>query len=137
MVRDGAVERFCRRGEAAGHPLVGFAGRRIAAGMIVSEQDGGASEYCGVPDDRPEREIDPMLAARVPGQVQASRLVVQMRDPERFQRGIRFGKAAGEEIARGRGAVQLQRMFGTLAHARGLAPHNRRGERNRIRLGSE
>jgi hypothetical protein len=54
MVDKGAVQCFDCQSEAPSSAPVGFARARIAAGMVVSEDDSGASAYRSVGDDRPD-----------------------------------------------------------------------------------
>ena len=67
-----------------------------------------------VGDDRPEGKIGAFLNACVAAQVDATRLLIDMRDPQAFGSRIGIGEAAGEEVARGCAPVQFQRKIGTL-----------------------
>ena len=69
-----------------------------------------------VGDDLSDRKSTPELVATVAGQMQAAGLIVDVSDPQALPPRILFGKAAGEELACRREAVELQRKFGTLIH---------------------
>ncbi len=75
-----------------------------------------------VDDDFTQRECSLGLAAVVARKMQATRFVVDMRDPQALARGIGIGHAPGEEGRGRREAVELQREFGT------LIPHGRNGK---------
>ena len=138
MIDDCAVESLGGAGEAAGRALVAVAWSRVAARVIVGEDDPGAAMKGGVGDDRAKREVGPAFVAGMPGQVNAVGVIVEMGDPKAFAGGIRVGDAAREECAGGDQAVQLQRKFGTLVtHTHCLAERERREDRNRVGFGAE
>lgn len=83
--------------------------------MIVREEDRGAGMAGGVDNDRSQRKLYPALVAGIMREMKAMGLATQMRDPQSLKPGIRFGKAGGEELARGAETVELHRRFGTLA----------------------
>lgn len=133
MVQDRAVERFGRGGQAARGAAVAFAGRRIAAWMVVCENDPGTSMKRSVGNDRPKREVGASLIAGMAGQVQAIGVIVQMRHPDALPRLVGIGEAAGEERSGGREAVQSQWEFGTLnSHGETLPDQRLGNDRNRL-----
>ena len=84
----------------------------------MGEDDTRAAMLGGVDDDLAEREARAGLVAFVAGDVEATRLVVEVSDPQRLPPGIGLGEASGKEVARGRQAIDLERGFGTLkSHA--------------------
>ena len=117
MVDDRAVERLGGVGEAASSAAIAVAGRGIAAGMIVGEHDPGAAMKRGIGDDPAERKIGAALVARMARQVEAVRLIIEMRDPQAFPRRIGIGHAAGEEGAGGSQAVELQQLLDAVVAA--------------------
>lgn len=124
MVEHRAVERFGRSREPAGRAAIGVARPRVAARMIVGEQDPGAPVLRGVGDDFAEREGGAGFVPSVARQMDASRLVVDMGHPQALPGGIAVGEAAGKKLAGGRQTVELKREFGTLIpHAASLRPH--------------
>ncbi len=122
---------------AAGQPTsrtaVAVTRRRIAAWMIVSEHDSRASVERRIGNDRTEREVGAAFVAAMSSEVEAVRLVVEMRDPEAFAKRVRVRDAAGEEFSSSSKAVQLKRKFGTLiSHSEAVPYQWGRGDRNRI-----
>jgi len=107
MIDKRAAERFGGAGEAAGCATVAVAGRRIPARVIVREEDCGAAMQRCVGNDRAKREVGPALVALVPRQMKTARLIVEVGDPQGFERRIALGETAGEESARGGEAIQL------------------------------
>ena len=80
----------------------------------MREHDPGAAMLGGVGDDVAQRETEPGLIAFVAREMQAPRLLVDMRDPQEFAPWVAIGDAAGEK-GPGRGKpVELKRKFGTL-----------------------
>ena len=136
VIDDGAVERLRGAGQAAGGSAVAVAGGRIAAGVIVGEDDPGAAVERGVGDDPAEREIGAALVAGMARDVEAVRGIIEMGDPQAFERRIGIGHAAGEEGPGGRKAVELQREFGTLiSHCEGVSEAEDGNDLNRIPFG--
>ena len=136
MVDDRAVERLGGASEAAGGPAVAVAGGRIAARMIVGEDDPGAAVERGVGDDPAEREIGAALVAGMTRDVETVRGIIEMGDPQAFERRIGIGHAAGEEGSGGGEAVELQREFGTLiSHGEGVPEAGDGNDLNRIPFG--
>jgi hypothetical protein len=121
MVEHRAVERFGRAREPAGRAAIGLARLRVAARMIVSKDDTGASVLGRVGDDFAEWKGGAGFVSGVARQMHAARLVVDMGDPQVLPGGIAVGEAAGKKLAGGRQAVELKREFGTLiSHAASL-----------------
>ena len=83
-------------------------------GMVVGKDDPGASVRGGVGDDLAQRKVGTGLVAAMPGQVKASCLVVDMRDPQALEPWIGIREATGKERLGGVETVELQRVFGTL-----------------------
>ena len=106
--------------------------------MVVREDDAGAVVLRCIDDDRPQREVHPALVAFVAADVEAARLIVDMRDPKALARKVEFGKAASEELPRGGKAIELQRVFGTLvAHGLVLAERGAPFDLNRVGSGAQ
>ena len=92
MVEQCAVERLGSGRQAARRAAIRLAWPAIPAGMIVGQNDPGAAVLGGVGDDRPEREIGAGLVAVMAGQVEASRMVIDMRDPQALTPRFRLRK---------------------------------------------
>ena len=92
MVEDRAVERFRGGGQPASRPAIGGARPRIAAWMVVGEDQAGAAVDRRVGDDRAQRELGAAGIALVAGEVEAARLIVDMRDPQAFAGGSASAK---------------------------------------------
>ena len=121
MVEDRHVHRLAHEGQAPRDPFVSRARGRIAAGVIVGENDAAAAVAGGIADDLADREVGAVDLAVVAGQMDAARIIVDMRDPEMLLVRIDLRQAAGEEAAGGVETVQAQRGFGTLMeHAANL-----------------
>lgn len=82
--------------------------------MIVSQHQAGAAMGRRVGNDRPEREGRAALFARVARDVQAARLIIDMRNPEAFEQRIGIGETTCEKPSRRYQPVEFQRVFGTL-----------------------
>jgi hypothetical protein len=118
VIDDCAVERLRCRSKAARRKAIACARPRIAAWMIMGKEDAGTSMLDGIDDDFPDRKVRSAFVARVAGDVEASRLVVDVRYPEALEARVVFGKAAREKITCGREAIEFQWKFGR------LVPHN-------------
>ena len=114
MIEYCAVERFRRGRQPSRDPAVTVARPCIAARMIVREHDARAAQLRGVEDDLAQRDVGPALVAAMARNLKTPRFVVDMSDPQAFAAGVLLGEAAGEELARRREAIKLQREFGTL-----------------------
>jgi hypothetical protein len=79
----------------------------------------------GVDDDCSQGKGAARFIAWITGEMDASRLFIDMRNPQILECRIGVGQAAGKEFPRRCKAVELQREFGT------LIPHP--GERKRRR----
>ena len=91
--------------------------------MIVGQDDTGASMLRRVDDDFPQREGGAGLMALMPGDMQATRLVIQVCDPQALACEIPVCKAPCKELARSGQSIELEREIYTLvAHATGLGP---------------
>ena len=136
MVEDRAAEGFGGAGEAAGCTLVAVARRRIAAGVIMREEDRGGRQKGCVRDDRSQREVGAGLVAAMAAEMEAARIAVEMRNPQGLGERIALSEAAGEEAPCSCEAVECQRRFGTLMkHANALSARARRSDQKRVRLG--
>jgi hypothetical protein len=137
MIENPAIERFCSRREPPRRPQVRFARARVAARVVVSEQDAGASVPCRVDDDGAQREVDAADMTVVPRDVQAASFIVDMRDPQAFAAGILVDEAARKEFAHRGEAIELQREFGTLIpHGRFVAWNGVLNDANRLGFGA-
>ena len=114
MIEDPAIDGLGGGGQAPRGALVALARRRIAARMIVGEQDSRASVYRRVDDDRAERKVGAAFVSIVMGKVQAIQLGVDMRDPQPLAPRIGLRDAPRKECAGCGDAVELERKFGTL-----------------------
>ena len=103
MVDHGKVDCFGRAGEGAGGAAVGGARGRVAAGMVVREQDSRAAEPSGIGDNFAHRQIHrALMPLGIAAKVDATRTLVDMRDPQHFARhGIGPHEAGREEASRG------------------------------------
>ena len=73
----------------------------------MGEDDPGAAVKGGVGDDPAEREIGAALVAGMTRDVETMRSIVQVGDPQAFERRIGIGHATGEEGLGGGQAVEL------------------------------
>ncbi len=138
MVENRAVERFGRRGEPAGGSAIGVAWGGIAARMVVGEHDSGAAVSRRVGDDRADGENGAFFIAFVAAQVDASGLLIDMRDPQAFAHRIGVGEAAGKEVASGLAPFQFQRKIGTLiSHSGRLGARVPGSHLNRVHVGAK
>lgn len=136
MIEHRAIQRFRGRGQAARCSAVRVAWSRISARVIVGQHDPGAAMQRGIGDDRPEREIRTSVITLVTRKVQAPRLVVDVRDPQTFSRGVGVDQAARKEAPSGVQSGKLQREFGTLiAHGQKIWPGISCRHPNRVRFG--
>ena len=118
MVEYRAIERFGSRGEAPSRAAVAVAWARVAARMVMGEDDPGAVALGGIGDDFAEREVRAAFVAVVARHVEAPRLLIDMSDPQAFAERVAVGEATSKEVAGGGEAVKFQWKFGTLiAHA--------------------
>src|SRR5690348_3624941 len=133
MVEHRAIERFGGGRQPARRPEVAVAGTRVAAGVIVREHDAGAAVHGRVGDDLPQRKPGACFVTRMTRNMKASRVVVDMGDPEVLAARVRIRHAPGKEFTGGREAVELQRVFGTLIpHSRWLWPEPFPRHSNRV-----
>jgi hypothetical protein len=87
--------------------------------MIVGQNDPGTAVLGGIGDNRTKRKVRVILVALMAAQVQASRLIVDVRDPEALPPRFRLTETAAKERLGGCKPIELQRVFGTLIpHAR-------------------
>lgn len=114
MVEDRAVERFGRDHQAPGRAAIGVAWARIAAWMIVRQQDAGAFVKGSIAHDRAKREVGSAFIAGIACEVQALSLLVDVRDPQAFALPVALRETAGEKALGGLVTIELQREFGTL-----------------------
>ena len=136
MIEQPAVEHFGGGRETTGGAQIGVARPGIAARVIVGEEHRAAAVTRRIEDDDSERKLHFRAVALMPRDVQAARLIVEMRDPQAFRAGILFGYATAEESARRGHVVELQRGFGTLIqHAVGLLPFSGPDDENRVGFG--
>jgi len=136
MVEDGDVHRFANQRQPARDALVGGAWARVAAGMVVGQDQALAAMPRGVGDDGADRQFGAVGMAVVAAEVQAPRIVVDMGDPQMFLGRIGIGQAAREETACLLKSGKAQRGFGTLMeHGVNLCQGTGSGDLNRIRNG--
>ena len=136
MVKHGTIERLRRRGETTGGAPISLARASVATGMIMRKDDAGTAVLCRIKHDVAQGEVCESCVAVVPANVQATCLLVDMRDPQAFAGRVRIGNAAREKGAGGDKAVELERRFGTLiAHAATLPAAALADDRNRVEPG--
>jgi hypothetical protein len=136
MVDDRAVQCLGGAGETARGALVALAWCGIAARVVVSQNDSGASVQSGVGNDRAKREVGTAFIAGVASDVDAVRKVVEMGDPQAFAGRVPVANAAGEELAGCGQAVEFECKFGTLiTHANAVRDDASASDGNRIGLG--
>ncbi len=73
-----------------------------------------AAQPGGIGDDRPHRQPDRAVPAVMAAEVDAPRVVVDMRDPQLLGGDRSVVEAGGKEAARGVVAGKDRRVFGTL-----------------------
>ena len=138
MVEDRAVQPLRRASQTASGQTVGTAGARIAAGVIMPEDDPRACAPRRIGDDRADGQESFRFAAFVTSEVNAVQLLVDMCDEEEFAVRIGLGEAAGEKVAGSCESAELQRPFGTLmAHGLKLCRAMPADDSKRVRLGSD
>ena len=114
MVENRAVERVRRRRQAPGGSLVAVARPRIAARVVMGEDEPLAAVLTDVDYDVAQREVGAGLVARISSEVDAAGLTVDMRHPQGLAARVGLREAAREEGS-GRGKpVEFEREFGTL-----------------------
>ena len=109
MIEDGKVDRFRGQSKAAGEVAVVGARGRIAARVVMRQDDARAAVRGGVADYVAEGKGGTANVAVMAGEMDAPRLVVDMGDPQMFAVGTGLGKARGEETPGRLEPVQLQR----------------------------
>src|SRR4051794_2149563 len=142
MIEHGAIERFGGGGgpaggagirggrggggggERAGGAAIGVARAGVAARMVVREQYSGAAVLGGIDDNGLQREGCTRFLSWIPRNKDATRLVIDMGDPQILAHGVGVGHAAGKEFPGRRQTIELQREFGT------LIPHRRQPKRS-------
>lgn len=101
--------------------------------MVVRKDDAGAVMLRRIDDDCLQREVHPRLVAFVAADVEAARLIVDMRDPQALPRDVKLGEAAGEELPGCGKSIELQWEFGTLVpHGLALAERGAWFDLNRV-----
>lgn len=81
MVQHGQVDRLASLREDAGRAAVGFARPGVAAGVIMREDDTGATEASGIGNDCPDRQIDRSGLAIEAIEMNAAGACIDMSDP--------------------------------------------------------
>jgi hypothetical protein len=105
--------------------------------MVVGEHNPRAAVLSGIRDDRAKRECGPSVITLMARNMEATRLVIDMRYPEVLPQRVRIGDTAGEESLRRGKAVELEWEFGTLiAHGRNLWDAGASAHFNRLRNGA-
>lgn len=65
--------------------------------MVMGEDQAGAAVACGVGDHLAKREGAGAVGAIMTGQMDAARLLIDMRDPKMFAGRVEFGEAADKK----------------------------------------
>ena len=107
------IHRFPDQGKPAGDGAVDRARRRVAGRVIVGEDQPGAAVIGGVEDYASDGQLGTGLLAVMAREMDAARLIVDMRDPQMLAGRVALGEQAGEEPPGRLEPVQTQR-FGTL-----------------------
>ena len=116
MVKDRAVEHFSCRGKPLGDRAI-MPGRLWAAASL-GKHDSCAVVSGSIGEDLGNWQRARSCSALVIREMEAPRLLVDMRHPQCVSVRIRFCQASRKKIASGIEPVELQRKFGTLvAHS--------------------
>ena len=104
--------------------------------MVVRQDQAAAAVARRVGDDHADRHVGAVGIAVMAAEVNAARVVVDMRDPQMLLLRVGFGQAAGEEAPGLLQAIEMQRGFGTLMeHGANLCEGGRASDFNRVRNG--
>ena len=82
--------------------------------MIVCQHDSGAAVFGRVNHDFTQRKDRSAFVPRIASEMEASGVLIDVRNPQAFKGGIGIGETSREEFASGLQALELQREFGTL-----------------------
>ena len=107
------IHRFPDQGKPAGDGAVDRARRRVAGRVIVGEDQPGAAVNGRVEYDPADGQRGTGLLAVMAREMDATGLIVDMRDPQMLAGRIALGEQADEEPPGRLDPVQTQR-FGTL-----------------------
>src|SRR4051794_37419718 len=99
MIEHGAIQRLDRTGQPSGCAAVGVARPRIAAGVVVGQNDSRAVMLGGIGDDFAQGKAGAALIAAVVRQVETSRLIVDMSHPQVLAVWVDIRETAREEFA--------------------------------------
>ena len=136
MVEQREVDRFSSKRQAAGQLAIRGARRRVAAGVIVGEDQARTAMRGGIIDDIAQRQAGTTDIAVMVRQMDAPRLIIDMRDPQMLFVRVGLGQAIGEEALGRIKASKSQRGFGTLIeHADCIRARVAGSDANRIRCG--
>jgi len=114
VVDHGAIKRLRGGREPAGRAAVGIAWRGVAAGVIVGEHNPGAAMHRGIANDLLQRKGRARFVTLVARNMEATRLLIDVRYPDALAVGIRIRHAAGKELPCCGKAVEPQGELGTL-----------------------
>lgn len=106
MIEHGEVDSFTGEREATGDQSIGRGRGRIAAGVVMRDDYPRAAVHRCIGNNGAQRQAGPAIVTVMPREVDAPRLVVDMRNPHMFLGAIGLGEAFGEEAPRGFEAVQ-------------------------------
>lgn len=106
MIDQGTVQRLGCRRKPAGCAAVGIAGRRIAARVVVREDNSRAAMYRRVANDLAQWETRSGTVAIMSRQMEAARLLVDVRHPDGFEARVQTRHATSEKLPRCGKAVQ-------------------------------
>ena len=88
MIEDGDVHGLADQGQPARDAHIGGAGARVAARMIVRQDQSLAAMAHDVDDNAADGQIGAVGIAVKAGEVNAERVVIDMGDPQMFLGGV-------------------------------------------------
>ena len=117
MIDQLAVQTISRAGETTGSHAISLAWRRIAARVIVCEEQAPAARHRRVGNDRSHWKPSSAGVALMTRQSDALQSKIDMRNPQALSSWIGLVEAVREESASRLQSVQLERLGGTpIAH---------------------
>ena len=138
VIDDGAIDRFGGASEPSRQLAIRFARAGVAAGVIMRQHDARAAMTKRVLQDRLHWEMRATLVTFMTGDVEATRVIIDMGYPQALTRRVRTGEAAFEKAPRRPDSVEPDWQFGTLMeHRRNVGPRRDSNERNRVRYCGE
>ena len=84
MVEDSKIDRLSSPGQLARRAMVGGARTGVAAGVVVSQDDTGAAQPCGIDDNLTYRDSYGSKIAFIALDMEAACRLIDMGDPQPF-----------------------------------------------------